>query len=357
MTIRRVSLHNVRSYSLASFELDPAITLILGRNGSGKTTLLEAVYILLRGTSFRGRDRDVLAHDQQTSEMKLELNGGEKRRVRLKLVASDKVNKEFEIDTKTTARLPAGKRLPVVLFEPDELRLLSSSPQRRRQFIDDVLSRLYPEYGTLLARYTRTLMQRNELLKQRGSMSEDTWDSHLFAWDVKFTELAEAITNHRRAFISLSNERLSELYSKMAGANHTVLVSYSDVTSPDAYRQLTLRRLSSGRHGDALRGYTSVGPHREDILINLDKHPAGETASRGEMRTIMLSYKLLEVTLQEELSDQRPVILMDDVFSELDAVRERQLMVTLKGYQTIITATDLRDSLKDDVTIIALKSD
>lgn len=354
MTLGSISLHHVRSYELAAHALDPNVTLILGRNGSGKTSLLEGVYLLMRGTSFRGRDRDVISHDKKTATLKLIFHDDSERRVQLRL-EGDKVVKEFTLDDKTSARLPATKRLPVVLFEPDELRLLSSSPQRRRQFVDDVLSRLYPAYGTLLNRYTRTLMQRNELLKQRERMSESAWDNHLFAWDVKFAELAEAITAQRREFIRISNERLSDLYSEMADASHTINVDYSDHTPADQYKQTILRRLSSGRHADAQRGFTGVGPHRDDILISLDGHPANETASRGEMRTIMLAYKLLEVALQEESYGSRPLILMDDVFSELDVVREQHLMKTLKGYQTIITATDLRDELKIDASIIQLK--
>lgn len=353
MTLGNISLHHVRSYDLATHALDPNITLILGRNGSGKTSLLEGVYVLMRGTSFRGRDRDIIAHDRSDAALKLVFTDGSERRARLR-VTGDKVAKEFTIEDKTSARLPATKRLPVVLFEPDELRLLSSSPQRRRDFLDGMLARLHPEYGTVLNRYARTLLQRNELLKQRELMDESTWENHLFAWDVKFAELAEAIADRRRAFINISNERLSSLYSEMADAEHTVTVSYSDLTPSAQYKQTVLKRLSSGRHLDAQRGFTGVGPHRDDILISLDGHPAGETASRGEMRTIMLAYKLLEVSLQEELSGVRPLILMDDVFSELDVVREQHLMKALKGYQTIITATDLRDELKIDASIINL---
>lgn len=349
-----LSVRNIRSYDLASYDIDPSITLILGKNGSGKTTLLEAIYVLLRGSSFRGRDKDMLAHAAEDCEIKLVLTGDQIRRVRLSVAAETTVKKAFSVDDRDTMRLPAKHRLPVVLFEPDELRLLSTSPQRRRQFIDDILSRLYPEYATILSRYNRTLLQRNELLKQRHLMSTESWDSHLFVWDVKFAELAEQIVEKRLAFIATSNERLSAIYSEMADSKHEIFVVYSQPVELRSYKQFIMKKLSTLRYTDADRGFTSTGPHRDDIDITLDGYAATETASRGEMRTIMLAYKLLEVILQQELSGMKPIILMDDVFSELDVTREQHLMKSLKGYQTIITATDLRDDLKIDATTITL---
>ena len=354
MIIRELRVNNVRPYGLYSAQLNPGITLILGPNGTGKTTLLESLHDLLQGTSFKGRDRDMIAHGHTKSHMLLVDNSGLERRAQLEVLFDDKLKKVFNIEQKNTARLPAKHRAPVVLFEPDELRLLSSSPQRRRQFFDGILSRLHPQYATALSRYQRVVLQRNELLKHQADTSAANWDSHLFTWDIKFTELADVIISYRQAFIALANEHLSGIYSAMAGSKNEVTLSYSSNLPKNNYAQNLLKQLEHRRHADAMRGFTSLGPHRDDFLVSLNGHPASETASRGEMRTIMLACKLLEVQLQEEAYASKPLILMDDVFSELDSNREQQLMNALQDYQTIITATDLRDELKIDASIINL---
>ena len=355
MIIREIRVNNVRPYGLYSAHLSPGLTLILGRNGTGKTTLLESLYYLLQGTSFKGRDRDMIALGQPKSHILLIDSSGNERRASLELLFDDKIKKAFTIDQKTTARLPAKHRQPVVLFEPDELRLLTSSPQRRRQFFDGILSRLHPQYATALSRYQRVVLQRNELLKHQADTPADTWDAHLFAWDIKFTELADTLIAYRRDFIKTSNKHLSRLYSNMAGSQQLVQVDYQSNLPGDNYAQNLLKQLQQRRHTDAQRGYTSLGPHRDDFMVSLSGHPASETASRGEMRTIMLAYKLFEVELQQQAYGSNPLILMDDVFSELDSVREQQLMAALKDYQTIITATDLRDDLKINASIINLQ--
>ena len=353
MLIREVRLQNVRSHELFTAQIDPALTLVLGQNGTGKTTLLESIYYLLRGTSFRGRDRDLISHVSTRADLVVVDDEGQ-RRASLQQLADDRVKKLFTIEAKTTARLPAKYRRPVILFEPDELRMISSSPERRRRFFDGILTRLYPQYGVILNRYQRTLLQRNELLKKRETIEASSWEAHLFAWDIKFAELAREITRQRREFVVTANSHLSRLYSMIAGSQHHVVASYHSNISADNYQQTLLNRLHDQRLADSYRGYTSFGPHRDDILFTLDGHPATEVASRGEMRTIMLAIKLLEVELQQSTTNQSPLILLDDVFSELDTEREKRLMKTLQPFQTIITATDLRDELKTSASIINL---
>ena len=354
MAIREIRVSGLRPYELFAAVLDPRVTLILGRNGTGKTTLLEGLYYLSQGTSFRGRDRDMIAHTSTRTDLLMIDVDGNERRASLQQQADDKVKKSFQIDGKTTLRMLAKHRRPVVLFEPDELRLISSSPERRRKFFDDMLARLYPDYAAVLVRYQRVLAQRNELLKHREAINHETWEDQLFVWDIKLAELATTITTMRREFVVTSNVRLSDHYSALAGTRHHVTTSYVSSISANNYRQALLGHLSHTHLADSYRGYTTNGPHRDDFAVQLDGHKASETASRGEMRSIMLAFKLFEIELQQETYHQLPLILLDDVFSELDATREQKLMHALSGYQTVITATDLRDELKINAKIITL---
>lgn len=355
MSIRELRVANLRSYELFSARFDPAVTVIIGQNGTGKTSLLEGIYYLMQGTSFRGRDRDMIAHISTRTDLVLIDTNEDKRTASLQITPDNQIKKAFTIRDRTTARIPAAQRRPVVLFEPDELRLLTSSPERRRRFFDGILARLYPHYGTILNRYTRTLMQRNELLKRREVLAGSSWDDQLFIWDMKLAELALEITRQRREFVVVSNSQMSARYSRLAESEHHVTISYHSNLPDEHYQQRLLDRLHSERIADSYRGHTSVGPHRDDFLILLDGHLASETASRGELRSIMLAYKLLEVDLQHETSGRLPLILLDDVFSELDIRRETMLMESLKDHQTIITATDLRDGLTTEGSVIELK--
>lgn len=354
MTIRELRVANLRSHELMTLQFDPHTTIVVGKNGTGKTSLLEGIYFLLQGTSFRGSDREMIAHDSTRTDVVLIATNEDRRSGSLQINSDGSIKKTFVIAGRKTSRLPAASRLPVVLFEPDELRLLTSSPERRRRFFDTILTHLYPQYSAVLNRYHRILMQRNELLKKRDQMAADIWNDQLFVWDMKLAEQALEITRQRREFVVLSNTSLSEQYSYLAGSTHRITVSYYSSLPDDNYQQQLINTLYRERLADSYRGHTGVGPHRDDFVITLDGHLATETASRGELRTIMLAYKLLEISLQLEITGKKPLILLDDVFSELDISREHKLTQALLPYQTVITSTDLRHKRAEQTAIIKL---
>lgn len=340
MTISSIKLYNFRSYELYETPLGANGTVIVGPNGTGKTNLLEAVYVLLRGTSFRGSLADLVRHDAGQLIMQLEFDDNTTRRLQL-LSDGESLSREFTINDQRSKLLARRHRLPVVLFEPNELRLITSSPSRRRDFLDGLISRIDIRFETALRTFSRTLLQRNELLKKHQEDAA-SWRDHLFAWDVKFVQSAAQISTARANFLYDHERRLGELYGSLAGAKTPLAVEYLPSVSLDNYEQLLLDRLQRSRDLEIATGYTSAGPQREDFTISLHNQPASKVASRGEMRTIMLAFKLLELELQTAASHTKPLILLDDVFSELDAQREKLLQETIAGHQFILTTTDTR---------------
>ena len=337
--ITKLKLYNFRSYGLHEVDFNSSGTVIVGLNGTGKTNLLEAIYAALRGSSFRGSLGDCMKFDAEQTIVHLEGNFGSRR---LKLARSnDKISKEFILNDNKSKVLSRKNRLPVVLFEPSELRLISSSPSRRRDFLDGLLSRLDPKYDTALRAFSRALLQRNELLKHPQENSQ-SWRNNLFAWDIKFVQYAALVCRQRTNFLLKHESAIKNLYESLAGQPTALSIEYSASAPLQTYEQSLLDRLSKSREYETKTGFTSVGPQREDFTIFLHNQPAVKVASRGEMRTIMLAFKLLELDLQTSINNTKPLILLDDVFSELDASREKLLQETIQNHQFIVTTTDSR---------------
>jgi DNA replication and repair protein RecF len=307
------------------------VTIITGANGSGKTSLLEAVYLSLQGSSFRGSDGDILQKGGPWWKIDITLNDQQNRTIKFEPEKATS-RKQFIIDSKTTARIPQKLKHPVVLFEPEDLRLLHGSPARRRQFIDRFVSQLNPLYGPALRKYERALKQRNNLLKNAY-----IHDDQLFAWNVALAEHGAYIIEQRIAFIEQLNQNLAQLYQDIAGTHDEVSIHYSHTFVGDIKQKL-LNELHAHLERDRYLGSTSVGPHRHDVIFEINNSPALSTASRGEARTIVLALKFLEVDIIEQLTGKTPIVLLDDVFSELDASRQKLLTSHLKGHQIIITS-------------------
>lgn len=337
MSYHSLSLKNFRSYSDHSVQLSPSVNIIVGPNGSGKTNLLEALYVLSQGTSFRVSDKDLVQHGQEW--LRLEAVYEDKLRV-MKYKLGDTPPKEFNLDGVKKQRLTHQQRVPLVLFEPNELRLLNGSPQRRRDYIDALVGRLWPAAARLKGQYERALLQRNNIIRQAAERPSGVFDDQFFVWDIKLSEYAAGLVERRLELIKTWNERLSELYSSIAGAQHQVKVVYKSGILAEDYKTALLQQLTARRQADIARGFTSIGPHRDDLVIVLNDADASLSASRGELRTLVLAIKIIELNLLNELSDKRPLLLLDDVFSELDAVRRRALAELARDFQTIITTTD-----------------
>jgi len=332
VVVKKLSVQNIRSHDNFIIELSPTVTVITGNNGSGKTSLIEALYLSLQGKSFKGSDKDMLRYNSPWWRIDVEFDNFVKRTVTYnpELLTG---RKKFTIDDKINYRLPIKSRYPVVLFEPDDLRLLNGSPTRRRQFIDNFINQLDPLYVNALHKYERSLKQRNNLLKKQFTSKDE-----LFVWNVALSEYGAYIIEKRIAFIEQINSQLNDAYNIIAKSNDIVMVHYSHTYIGDIKQKL-LNDLHSHMERDLLNGFTSTGPHRHDVIFQFNNSPALDVASRGEVRSIVLALKFLEVDIIEQITNLKPIILLDDVFSELDKKRQEQLL--LNQNQTIITSTHL----------------
>lgn len=332
VAITKLSIQNFRSHQTFTTDFSKKVTVITGKNGSGKTSILEAIYIALQGSSFKGVDSDVLRKNSPWWRVDIENDDDTKRSITFN---SEKTQskKQFTVDDKITYRLPQKYKYPVVLFEPDDLRLLNGSPVRRRQFIDRFIGQLNPQYLSVLHKYERSLKQRNNLLKNSYINNDE-----LFVWDVTLSEYGAYIIEQRIAFIEQINSKLNPAYDSIAGTKDIVSMHYSHTFIGDI-KQKMLNELHANNQRDKILGSTSVGPHRHDVIFKFNNSPALSVASRGEVRTIVLALKFLEVDIIEQITNIKPIILLDDVFSELDVARQQTLSDTTRSHQIIITST------------------
>lgn len=326
-------LQQFRSYDDFAIELSPSVNIVVGPNASGKTNLLEAMLIICGNSSYRVNYGDLIKVNCEWTRIDADLR--ESTRV-LKIKNNHLIERTYEINKKVKKYLKFEDILPVVLFEPEHMRLLTGSPSLRRDFIDSYLLKINPEFNKLMTDYLHVVAQRNKLLKQ----GENVIKTQIFVWNIRLSELGGQIFKLRYNLINDINLKISDIYSKIAGTKNVVKIEYLTPLQRDNYESSLLTNLAQGINKDFLRGFTSFGPHREDILIKIGDTPASISASRGETRTIILSLKLIEIELLQKIRALKPLVLLDDVFSELDGVRRTMLTKYLQDYQTIITTTD-----------------
>lgn len=334
MIFTDIRLQNYRSYKDASFELGSGVNIVVGPNAIGKTNLLEALIYSTGSSSYRGKDQAVIRHKADWARIDTHTSTNQSRTIKI-TKNGDKIQKAFEIDQRKYIRLPLQHTHPVVLFEPNNLYLLTAEPSARREYIDEVIAKYDPGHNELLRRYRRALAQRNKLLKYPSTQNEQ-----FFVWNIKLAELAEKIVKARKTSIDDLNKQLSGIYSSAAGKKSSIELKYISPIDISNYSSGLLRYLDINLQTDKERGFTGAGPHREDILFLLNGVDAARHASRGEVRTIILSLKIFELELVNKKLNKKPLLLLDDVFSELDGARRKALTSYLKNHQTIITTTD-----------------
>lgn len=332
--ITKLQLTNYRSYGDHQFELHPISTIVVGPNATGKTNLLEALYVLSNTKSFRARDQELVAHGHDYFRVEATTPQAV---IGLGYKSTPPTTKQVDYDRVKRPLVRHIGAIPSVLFEPEDLQMPAGSPSLRRRYLDGILSQVDPNYLQALRQYQKILKQRNSLL-ERFDMS--AVKAQIFAWDVTLTTNAVTIVEARQRLLAELNERASYFYRAISHQPIALTFSYlpSVATSSD-YGQAFIDGLAQNLPRDLAAGFTTIGPHREDFMINFGGTPIAAVASRGEVRSTVLALKLAEL---ERLSakGQTPLLLLDDVFSELDETRRRFLLTHIDQYQSIITTTD-----------------
>ena len=332
--ISDVSLENYRSYQGDSFEFSPGVNIVVGPNASGKTNLIEAILVVSGSTSYRANDLDLIKFNKPWFKLTSHI-GDELRVVKVKKESELKTSKIIEINNKVFKRLPHKNIKPTVLFEPNQIQTVVGSPELRRNFIDDILEQISPNFGLIRRQYGRTLAQRNRLLKTSPHQLNS-----IFVWNVRLSELGSQIYEVRVELIKKLQAEIDRLYPEISGKKDNVRLIYRSSVDQAKYGSDLLKKLELNLEKDLMRGFTTVGAHRDDIEVNFNGHPASEVASRGECRSLFLVLKVGEAKIIENARDEKPIMLLDDVFSELDGHRRLVLTKLMKEYQAFITTTD-----------------
>lgn len=329
MIIKTISLTNFRNHASYHLECNQDTTLILGKNGCGKTSVLEAIYILTRGKSFRSTDPEIIKHNTDFYRVEIEYNNGEKS-----IATFDGKNKTFIILDKKTRRLPKKNKYPIILFLPSDLNLVSGSPSRHRDYFDRLFGQISEEYNSLVSKYNKALHQRNELLKTENLSASD-----LFPWNLLLAKYGARIFALRQEFTEKINQTLNQTYSSIAKNQDEITLIYKTEIK-DGAENSYLNALERNFQKDLYLGHTSFGVHRDDFEFIFNNRLANGSASRGETRSIILALKFVEANLIYEKLHQKPIVLLDDVFSELDHARRKCLIKNFKDHQVIITSVE-----------------
>jgi DNA replication and repair protein RecF len=338
MYIKNLELKNFRNYDNLSINFNNGVNILYGDNAQGKTNVLESIYICGTTKSHRGsKDKEIIKIKESECHIKLLL---------------DRDNVMHKIDMHIKKNKPKGvaiNGIPIrktselfgiinlVFFSPEDLNIIKNGPSERRRFIDLELCQLDKVYLHNLANYNKVISQRNNLLKQISFNSKllDT----LNIWDEQLIEYGTKVIERRNSFINQLNEVVQEIHSKLSGGKEKLVIKYEPNVTINDFN----KKIKKVKDRDIALKLTSIGPHRDDIVFfngNIDIRKYG---SQGQQRTIALSLKLAEIELVKRMIHDKPVLLLDDVLSELDRKRQNYLLDSIDDIQTIITCTGLEE--------------
>lgn len=338
MIIESIELKNYRNYEKLHMDFSSGTNILYGDNAQGKTNVLEAVYVCSTTKSHRGsKDKEMVRFDEDEAHIKLNVR---------------KSNVPYRIDMHLKKNKPKGiaiNKIPikkaselfgivnVVFFSPEDLNIIKNGPSERRRFLDLELCQLDKLYVHSLVQYNRVLLQRNKLLKELNFRPE--YKETLEIWDAQLLMYGKEIIRCREDFVGKLNGMVRKTHNQISGGREALVLAYEPNVSVSQFAE----KLCFNREMDIRLGTTTTGPHRDDISFLVDGIDIRKFGSQGQQRTAALSLKLSEIELVKQLVRDYPVLLLDDVLSELDGGRQEQLLAGIKDIQTMITCTGVED--------------
>lgn len=338
MKINSLKLKNFRNYDFLDLEFDQATNIFYGDNAQGKTNILESLYLVGTTKSHRGtKDRDMIEFGQDEAHIETVV---EKKGINYQIDMHLKKNSPKGI---AINKMPIRKAselfgiVNIVFFSPEDLNIIKNGPAERRRFIDLELSQLDKVYLSNLANYNRIVNQRNHLLKEIGFQSGVM--ETLEIWEMQLVDYGNKIIERRQKFVEEMNEIISNIHKKLTGDREHLQLIYE----PSNGNISLEKALEKNRERDMRIKSTSVGPHRDDICFMVGDLDIRKFGSQGQQRTAALSLKLSEIELVKRAINDTPILLLDDVLSELDKHRQNYLLDSINDIQTLITCTGVDD--------------
>lgn len=352
MYIENLRLKNYRNYKEISINFDPSINIIYGNNAEGKTNLLESIFLCATSRSHRGsKEKDIINFNEEEAHIKMIFNEKEEK----KQVIDIQLNKE----SKKGIALNGIKKEKLsdflgtfyaVIFSPEDLNIIKEGPATRRKFIDMELYQIDRQYVISISNYNKVLNQRNAVLKDIYSASGNNKNdliTLLDSYDDQLIRYGTEVTLKRKENIEDIAKKIKDIYYKISGEKEELILNYENDVFSSEIEKTYKEKLKETKEQDIKQGYTTIGPHRDDISFIIDNLDLRQFGSQGQKKTAAISLKLAELLIMKEKKGNTPVLLLDDVFSELDEKRQKELIENLDGIQTIITCTGMKRNIYD----------
>ena len=346
MIVESIHLKNYRNYEILDMEFDNKTNIIYGDNAQGKTNILEALYVCATSKSHRGsKDKEIISFENDESHIKVIIK---KNNIKYRIDMHLKKNKPKGI---AVNGIPIKKAVElfgiinIVFFSPEDLNIIKDGPSERRRFIDMELSQLDKIYLHNLVNYNKVLIQRNKLLKDLSFNNNgiDTLD----IWDMQLINYGREVIKRRIEFVNHINSIITDIHSNLSGNKEVLKIEYVPSVSEENFQNI----IESSRDRDLKMKSTTFGPHKDDLVFYINDNDIKKYGSQGQQRTAALSLKLSEIELVKRIINDTPILLLDDVLSELDSSRQNFLLNSIGDIQTIVTCTGLDEFINNRFNI------